>query len=96
MNIAIMGATSHIAKGLIDRFLHKGDDYIYLFGRTADKIQHFLAAIGRTVNLTRAKRLPHEHGVPAPAAYSARTRSRSSGVSTPGAGVPAVTSTAIR
>jgi nucleoside-diphosphate-sugar epimerase len=50
MNIAIMGATSHIAKGLIDRFLHKGDDHLYLFGRTADKIQHFLNAIGRSGN----------------------------------------------
>ena len=28
MNIVIMGATSHIAKGLIDRFLHRGDDRI--------------------------------------------------------------------
>jgi nucleoside-diphosphate-sugar epimerase len=42
-----MGATSHIAKGLIDRFLHQGDDYLYLFGRTEDKIRHFLGTIGR-------------------------------------------------
>jgi len=50
MNIVIMGATSHIAKSLIDRFLHSGDDHIYLFARSADKIQQFLAAIGRSGN----------------------------------------------
>ena len=47
MNIVIMGATSHIAKGLIDRFLHNGDDHMYLFSRSVDKIQHFLSTIGR-------------------------------------------------
>jgi nucleoside-diphosphate-sugar epimerase len=47
MNIAIMGATSHIAKGLIDRFLKRGDDHVYLFSRTGDKVQYFLDAIGR-------------------------------------------------
>ncbi len=50
MNIAIMGATSHIAKGLIDRFIHKGDDHLYLFARSADKIQDFLTAIGASGN----------------------------------------------
>jgi len=50
MNIAIMGATSHIAKGLIDRFLHKGVDHLYLFARSADKIQNFLTAIGASGN----------------------------------------------
>ena len=50
MNIAIMGATSHIAKGLIDRFIHKGDDHLYLFSRSADKIQDFLTAIGASGN----------------------------------------------
>ena len=45
MNIAIMGATSHIAKGLIDRFLQSGKDHIYLFSRSAGKIQNFLAVI---------------------------------------------------
>jgi nucleoside-diphosphate-sugar epimerase len=42
-----MGATSHIAKGLIDRFLLRGDDQLYLFTRSADKLQHFLSSIGR-------------------------------------------------
>jgi nucleoside-diphosphate-sugar epimerase len=45
-----MGATSHIAKSLIQRFLHNGDDHMYLFGRRADKIQQFLDAIGRPGN----------------------------------------------
>jgi nucleoside-diphosphate-sugar epimerase len=47
MNIVIMGATSHIAKGLIDRFLHKNDDddHLYLFSRSPDKVQRFLDAI---------------------------------------------------
>ena len=50
MNIAIMGATSHIAKGLIDRFLQRGKDHLYLFTRSADKIQDFLTAIGTPGN----------------------------------------------
>jgi len=47
MNIVIMGATSHIAKGLIDRFLQSGEEHLYLFTRSADKVQLFLDAIGR-------------------------------------------------
>jgi nucleoside-diphosphate-sugar epimerase len=50
MNIVIMGATSHVAKGLIDRFLGRSDDHIYLFSRSADKVQHFLDAISRRGN----------------------------------------------
>ena len=50
MNIVIMGATSHIAKGLIDRFLHRGEDHVYLFSRSADKVPLFLDAIGRPGN----------------------------------------------
>lgn len=46
MNIVVMGATSHIAKGLIDRFLHKGDDHVQLFTRSGDKVRQFLDAIG--------------------------------------------------
>jgi nucleoside-diphosphate-sugar epimerase len=48
MNIVIMGATSHIAKGLIDRFLHRGSDHLYLFARSADNIKSFLEGIGRS------------------------------------------------
>ena len=47
MNIVIMGATSHIAKGLIDRFLRRGDNHLVLFSRSGDKVEHFLDAIGR-------------------------------------------------
>jgi nucleoside-diphosphate-sugar epimerase len=50
MNIAIMGATSHIAKGLIDRFLQSGKDHIYLFVRSADKIKNFLSTIATSEN----------------------------------------------
>jgi nucleoside-diphosphate-sugar epimerase len=52
MNIAIMGATSHIAKGLIYRFLQKGHDHLILFVRSAAKIQAFLDANGRPANGT--------------------------------------------
>jgi len=50
MNIVIMGATSHIAKGLIHRFLHRGNDHLYLFARSADKIKQFLEGIGSPKN----------------------------------------------
>ena len=46
MNIVIMGATSHIAKGLSDRFLHRGDSHLYLFARSAEILQQFLVTIG--------------------------------------------------
>lgn len=42
MNIVIMGATSHIAKGLIDRFLRRCEDHMYLFTRSAEKVHGFL------------------------------------------------------
>ena len=50
MNIVIMGATSHIAKGLIDKFLRDGDDHMYLFSRSLNKIQQFLDMIGSPGN----------------------------------------------
>jgi nucleoside-diphosphate-sugar epimerase len=50
MNIVVMGATSHIAKNLIERFLRNGDDHMYLFSRSIDKLQQFLAAIGSPGN----------------------------------------------
>lgn len=46
MNIAILGATSHIAKGLIYRILTGGNDHLYLFARSGDKVQEFLRANG--------------------------------------------------
>jgi nucleoside-diphosphate-sugar epimerase len=48
MNIAIMGATSHIAKGLIEKFLRNGVHHLYLFSRSSGNVQQFLDAIGRS------------------------------------------------
>ena len=48
MNIVIMGATSHIAKGLIDKFIRSGEHHLYLYSRSAGKVQQFLTAIGRS------------------------------------------------
>jgi nucleoside-diphosphate-sugar epimerase len=45
MNIVIMGATSHIARGLIDRFLHRGEDHLYLFSRSPKKVKRFVDSI---------------------------------------------------
>lgn len=45
MNVAIFGATSHIAKNLIYYFLEQTDDYLYLFVRNFDSIQFFLESI---------------------------------------------------
>jgi nucleoside-diphosphate-sugar epimerase len=50
MNIAVMGATSHIAKGLIARFVHRGKDHMYLYSRSADKAQSFLDTLGTSAN----------------------------------------------
>ena len=46
MNIAILGATSHIAKGLIERFLNLGAHHLHLFSRSQDRVRQFLAASG--------------------------------------------------
>ena len=42
MNIAILGATSHIAKGLIINFLTKTNHEMSLFGRSNERINNFL------------------------------------------------------
>lgn len=47
MNIVIMGATSHIAKGLIERLLARGDEHLYLFSRSEESVQNFLGNIGQ-------------------------------------------------
>jgi nucleoside-diphosphate-sugar epimerase len=47
MNIAIMGATSHIAKGLIQNFIGRGQDNLHLFSRSTGNIQKFLSEISR-------------------------------------------------
>ncbi len=48
MNIAILGANSHIAKGLICRFLQEKKNSLYLFTRTAATVQKFLQIIGNS------------------------------------------------
>ena len=45
MNIVILGATSHIAKGLIERFLNQGTDTLHLFSRTPSMVQNFLNSV---------------------------------------------------
>ncbi|MEK7072360.1 MAG: NAD-dependent epimerase/dehydratase family protein, partial [Patescibacteria group bacterium] len=46
-NIAILGATSHIAKGLIYNFLQSEEFCLHLYARSADKVNDFLVAIGK-------------------------------------------------
>lgn len=41
-NIAILGATGHIAKGLIFNYSRNNHNNLFLFGRSVDKIKNFL------------------------------------------------------
>lgn len=43
--VAILGATSHIAKGLIYNFLAEGDSRLHLFTMSPDKVKRFLLSI---------------------------------------------------
>ena len=43
--IAILGATSHIAKGLIDNFCTDKANKLYLFARSKDRVKDFLISI---------------------------------------------------
>ena len=45
--IAILGSTSHIAKGLINNFLQSGEFSLHLYTRSREKIRSFLGAIGK-------------------------------------------------
>ena len=45
MNVAILGATSHIAKGLIYRFLKSDVFYLHLYARSSKKIHGFLGTL---------------------------------------------------
>lgn len=45
MHIAILGATSHIAKGLIDGFIKQTDVVLYLFARDIDKTRSFMDSL---------------------------------------------------
>lgn len=46
MNIAILGSTSHIAKGLISKFLTDGNCHLHLFTRRPDTVCDFINSIG--------------------------------------------------
>ena len=46
--IAILGSTSHIAKGLINNFLNSGEFSLHLYTRSPDKVRSFLGAIGKS------------------------------------------------
>lgn len=48
LKIAILGATSHIAKGLINNFLRSGEFDLHLYARSSDKVGDFLRAIGQS------------------------------------------------
>ncbi len=45
MRIAILGATSHIAKGLIYNFNKKENNELFLFARSIDRLREFLKSI---------------------------------------------------
>ncbi len=55
--IAILGATSHIAKGLIQHFLQTEQYQLSLFGRSEDKINSFLQ------NLPEEQSLSSDHSI---------------------------------
>ena len=44
--IAIFGASSHIAKGLIDHFLRSGGCRLHLYTRSPDKVRVFIQSLG--------------------------------------------------
>lgn len=46
--IAILGSTSHIAKGLVNNFLQYGGFSLHLYTRSPDKVRGFLGAIGKS------------------------------------------------
>src|SRR3989344_6782454 len=46
--IAILGATSHIAKGLIYNFLQDGGFSLHLYARSPEKSGNFRAAMGKS------------------------------------------------
>lgn len=45
--VAVFGATSHIAKGLIHNFIRAGHSRLHLYSRTPGKVRAFLASEGR-------------------------------------------------
>lgn len=47
LKIAILGSSSHIAKGLINNFLQSREFSLHLYTRSPDKVRSFLGAIGK-------------------------------------------------
>lgn len=47
LKVAILGSTSHIAKGLIDNFFQSEEFSLHLYTRSSDKVHSFLSAIGK-------------------------------------------------
>lgn len=47
-NIAILGSTSHIAKGLINNFLQDAGFNLYLYTRSPEKIRSFIGSTGKS------------------------------------------------
>ncbi len=48
--IAILGSTSHIAKGLINNFLQSGEFSLHLYTTSLDKLCNFLGSIGKSAD----------------------------------------------
>jgi len=48
--IAILGSTSHIAKGLVNNFLERGEFSLHLYTRSPGPLRRFLASLGRSTN----------------------------------------------
>lgn len=46
--IAILGSTSHIAKGLINNFLASGEFSLHLYTRSPEAVRNFLGTIGKS------------------------------------------------
>ena len=53
MRIAILGATSQIAKDLIESFASQGQHELVLYARRPQAVQEWLAGVNLTLNLTR-------------------------------------------
>ena len=51
MNIAIMGASSHIAKNLIIRFAAAADNHLTLFCRNAQSVAEFVCCNAKNGNI---------------------------------------------
>ena len=48
--VAVFGATSHIAKGLICNFIRAGNARLHLYSRAPEKVQAFLESLGKKLS----------------------------------------------